>query len=44
MTTGLSYNGATAGTNSYVQQIATMAVVELDLRPDKPRSRSSCLR
>jgi hypothetical protein len=31
MTTGLSYNGATAGTNSYVQQIATMAVVELDL-------------
>ena len=28
MTTGLSYNGATAGTNSYVQQIATMAVVE----------------
>jgi hypothetical protein len=28
MTTGLSYNGAVAGTNSYVQQIATMAVVE----------------
>jgi hypothetical protein len=28
MTTGLSYNGATAGTNSYVQQIATLAVVE----------------
>jgi len=28
MTTGLSYNGSVAGTNSYVQQIATMAVVE----------------
>jgi hypothetical protein len=28
MTTGLSYNGSIAGTNSYVQQIATMAVVE----------------
>ena len=28
MTTGLSYNGAVAGTDSYVQQIATMAVVE----------------
>jgi len=28
MTTGLSYNGSVLGTNSYVQQIATMAVVE----------------
>jgi hypothetical protein len=28
MTTGLSYNGTVAGTTSYVQQIATMAVVE----------------
>ena len=28
MTTGLSYNGSVSGTNSYVQQIATMAVVE----------------
>ena len=28
MTTGLSYDGSVAGTNSYVQQIATMAVVE----------------
>ena len=27
MTTGLSYNGSVSGTNSYVQQIATMAVV-----------------
>ncbi len=27
MTTGLSYNGSVAGTNSYVTQIATMAVV-----------------
>jgi hypothetical protein len=28
MTTGLSYDGTVAGTNSYVSQIATMAVVE----------------
>ena len=28
MTTGLSYNGTVSGTTSYVQQIATMAVVE----------------
>jgi hypothetical protein len=28
MTTGLSYNGSVAGTNSYVDQIATMAVVQ----------------
>jgi hypothetical protein len=28
MTTGLSYDGTVAGTTSYVQQIATMAVVE----------------
>lgn len=28
MTTGLSYDGSIAGTNSYVQQIATLAVVE----------------
>ena len=28
MTTGLSYNGTVSGTNSYVAQIATMAVVE----------------
>ena len=28
MTAGLSYSGAVAGTTSYVQQIATMAVVE----------------
>jgi hypothetical protein len=28
MTAGLSYNGTVAGTTSYVQQIATMAVVE----------------
>jgi hypothetical protein len=28
MTTGLSYNGAVSGTTSYVEQIATMAVVE----------------
>lgn len=28
MTTGLSYDGSVAGTNSYVQQIATLAVVE----------------
>ena len=28
MTTGLSYNGSVTGTNSYVAQIATMAVVE----------------
>ena len=28
MTTGLSYDGSVAGTNSYVNQIATMAVVE----------------
>ena len=28
MTTGLSYDGSVSGTTSYVQQIATMAVVE----------------
>ena len=28
MTTGLSYDGTVAGTTSYVDQIATMAVVE----------------
>ena len=28
MTTGLSYDGSVAGTNSYVTQIATMAVVD----------------
>ena len=28
MTTGLSYNGTVSGTTSYVEQIATMAVVE----------------
>jgi len=28
MTTGLSYNGTVSGTTSYIQQIATMAVVE----------------
>lgn len=28
MTTGLSYDGTIAGTNSYIEQIATMAVVE----------------
>lgn len=28
MTTGLSYNGSVSGTNSYLNQIATMAVVE----------------
>lgn len=28
MTTGLSYDGTVAGTNSYITQIATMAVVE----------------
>jgi len=29
MTTGLSYNGSVAGTNSYVDQIATFAVVDV---------------
>ena len=28
MTTGLSYDGSTSGTTSYITQIATMAVVE----------------
>jgi hypothetical protein len=31
MTTGLSYNGSVAGTDSYVQQLANLAVVKLDL-------------
>lgn len=31
MTTGLSYDGAIAGTNSYVQQLANLAVVNLNL-------------
>lgn len=29
MTTGLSYDGSVAGTNSYIQQIATLAVVDV---------------
>jgi hypothetical protein len=29
MTTGLSYNGSVNGTNSYIQQIATLAVVDV---------------
>lgn len=31
MTTGLSYNGSVAGTNSYVEQLANLAVVKLNL-------------
>jgi hypothetical protein len=31
MTTGLSYNGTVAGTNSYVEQLANLAVVKLNL-------------
>ena len=31
MTTGLSYNGSVAGTDSYVAQLANLAVVKLDL-------------
>lgn len=31
MTTGLSYNGTVLGTNSYVQQLANLAVVNLNL-------------
>lgn len=31
MTTGLSYDGTIAGTDSYVQQLANLAVVKLDL-------------
>ena len=31
MTTGLSYDGTVADTNSYVEQIANLAVVELNL-------------
>jgi hypothetical protein len=30
MTTGLSYSGTVAGTNSYIDQIATMAVVDVN--------------
>ena len=29
MTTGLSYNGTVSGTNSYIDQIATLAVVDV---------------
>jgi hypothetical protein len=31
LTTGLSYNGTVAGTNSYVEQLANLAVVKLNL-------------
>jgi len=31
VTTGLSYNGTVAGTNSYVEQLANLAVVKLNL-------------
>jgi hypothetical protein len=31
MTTGLSYNGTVSGTNSYVEQLANLAVVKLNL-------------